>query len=260
MSSESTANARSDGQPRGAGRRRPLTPNLDQPAPEFVGESDREAFLEVLSHELRTPVTTIYGGARVLAANDLTPDHRRSLAADISAEADRLYRLVEDLVILVRADRDGIRPVGEPVAIGRTVLAAVGREALRHPEARILVTGDHDAVADRADEVMVTHVIRNLLDNAIRYGGDDPIEVAIETPGEDVTVRVIDRGEPPEADDQPFAVRSGARATAAARAGAGIGLYVADRLVKAMGGRMWTRPAERAGAEFGFSLTRSSGS
>ncbi|MEP6762365.1 MAG: ATP-binding protein [Sporichthyaceae bacterium] len=224
------------------------------PAP--VAGADSEAFLEILSHELRTPVTTIYGGARVLAANDLTPDRRRALAADVSAEAERLYRLVEDLVILVHSERDGIRPLGEPVAVGRLVAAAVGREAIRHPEVRILVSGDRHAAADRADEVMVSHVIRNLLDNAIRYGGDGPIDVVLGSAAEEVTVRVIDGGAPPAGDDQPFTGWSGARRTAAARAGAGIGLYVADRLVRAMGGRMWARPAQRSGAEYGFSLAR----
>ncbi len=247
MPSESMANKRHE---------RPAAAEVAEVDPALVAAADREAFLEVLSHELRTPVTTIYGGARVLAANDLTPDHRRSLAADVSAEAERLYRLVEDLVILVHSERDGIRPLGEPVAVGRLVAAAVGREAMRHPEARILLSGDRDAAADRADEVMVSHVIRNLLDNAIRYGGDGPIEVVLGSAGDDVTVRVIDRGEPPAPDDQPFTLLSGTRSTAAARAGAGIGLYVADRLVKAMGGRMWARPAERSGAEYGFSLAQ----
>lgn len=260
MSSHSSGNARSSTDRSRQGGPRDGASAGSILGPELVNDADREAFLEILSHELRTPVTTIYGGARVLATSDLTPERRRSLAEDISAEADRLYRVVEDLVILVRSERDGIRPVGEPVALGQLVMAAVGREAIRHPQARILVSGDRDAAADRADEVLVSHVIRNLLDNAIRYGGDEPIEVVIETAVSDVSVRVIDQGDPPEAHDQPFAVWSGARATAAARAGAGIALYVADRLVRAMGGRMWARPAERAGAEYGFALARSAGS
>ncbi|MEP6638348.1 MAG: HAMP domain-containing sensor histidine kinase [Chloroflexota bacterium] len=251
------ANSGSDG-----GRvRPPPAPAPRRTGPDLVDDVDREAFLEILSHELRTPVTTIYGGARVLADNDLTPDRRRSLAADVSEEADRLYRVVEDLVILVRSERGGIRPVGEPVAIGRLVLAAVARETGQHPDARITVSGERDTAADGADEVMVNHVIRNLLDNAVRYGGDGPIEVLLETAPGEVRVRVIDRGDPPEPDDEPFASWSRRPATAVRRAGAGIGLYVADRLVRAMGGRTWARRADRSGAdrsgaEYGFSLAR----
>jgi len=65
-----------------------------------LADRDREAFLDILSHELRTPVTTIYGGAELLATRALDARRRRTLAADVRAEADRLYRLVEDLVVI----------------------------------------------------------------------------------------------------------------------------------------------------------------
>src|SRR5688572_9995681 len=135
----------------------------------LIDEPDRQAFLDILSHELRTPVTTIYGGAQLLAKGELKGNRRRAVAEDVRVEADRLYRLVEDLVILVNSERDGIRPVGEPVAIVRLVSAAIEREVARHPGVKIALLGASDAAADGADEEMVTHVIRNLLDNAIRY-------------------------------------------------------------------------------------------
>jgi two-component system, OmpR family, sensor histidine kinase KdpD len=238
--------------------RRPSTPFADDPAQELIGERDREAFLDILSHELRTPVTTIYGGAQLLASKDLAPDRRRALAEDVRGEADRLYRLVEDLVVLVRSERDGIRPIGEPVAIGHLVMAAIEREIVRHPEAHIRLLGDGDATAEGADEALLTHVIRNLLDNAIRYGGTaGPIEVIIGGSSTEVTVRVIDRGASPTPDEQPFRLSERKHATAARRAGAGIGLYVADRLIRAMHGRMWAARPGRNGAEFGFALARS---
>ncbi len=126
-------------------------------------------------------------------------NRRRALAEDVRVEADRLYRLVEDLVILVNSERDGIRPVGEPVAIVRLVSAAIEREVARHPGVKIALLGASDAAADGADEEMVDHVIRNLLDNAIRYGGTEgPIEVIVEVTASEVTVRVNDHGAAPE--------------------------------------------------------------
>ena len=63
----------------------------------------RDTFVGVLSHELRTPVTTIYGGAKILAReNALTEDQRRSVFEDIHTEAERLHRLVEDVIALNR--------------------------------------------------------------------------------------------------------------------------------------------------------------
>jgi K+-sensing histidine kinase KdpD len=245
----------------GSGDRGPRPPVAhDSARASLFGEPDREAFLDILSHELRTPVTTIYGGAQLLASREMPPARTRALAEDVRLEADRLYRVVEDLVILARSERDGIRPVGEPVAVGRVVVAAVERETARHADIQIHVLGASDAAADAADEVMVAHVVRNLLDNAIRYGGDaGPIEVVVEASPDEVTVRVIDGGDPPDSAREPFGLTAARHATAAGRAGAGIGLYVADRLVKAMRGRMWARASADKGAEFGFTLARFGG-
>ena len=157
-------------------------------------------------------MTTIYGGAQLLAKRELEGNRRRALAEDVRVEADRLYRLVEDLVILVNSERDGIRPVGEPVAIGRLVSAAIEREVARHPEVKIALLGASDAAADGADEEMVAHVIRNLLDNAIRYGGTEgPIEVIVEVTASEVAVRINDRGAAPNLTADPTASRSGCR-------------------------------------------------
>ena len=191
---------------------------------------------------------------------ELKGERRRALAEDVSIEADRLYRLVEDLVILVNSERDGIRPVGEPVAVGRLVSAAIEREVASPPRREDRLLGARDAAADSADEEMVAHVIRNLLDNAIRYGAHaGPIEVIVELTPSEVAVRINDHGSAPEPDGQPFGLSARRPVTAAARAGSGIGLYVADRLVRAMGGRMWAERAAGKGAEFGFALARSAG-
>ena len=82
----------------------------------------REAFLAVLSHELRTPITTIYAGSSVLARRPaLSPPATQTLAHDISAEAARLYDLVEDLLVLARLERRVLDPLDEPVLLQRSV-------------------------------------------------------------------------------------------------------------------------------------------
>jgi K+-sensing histidine kinase KdpD len=235
---------------------RPYVPSAGPPR--TIAEHDREVFLDILSHELRTPVTTIYGGAQLLASRDLTPERRMSLAMDIRSDADRLYRLVEDLVILARSERDEIRPVGEPIALGRLLTAAVHRAMAVRPDVEIRLVGANGAAVDGADEILVTHVIRNLIDNAIRYGAAaGPIEVVVTESEAEVEVRVRDMGEAPRPDAHPFALSTESPATAAGRSGGGIGLYVAYRLIEAMDGRIWAVPSGAAGAEFGFALARS---
>ena len=219
-------------------------------------EADREAFLGILSHELRTPVTTIYGGAKLLATRDLSPERRRAVATDVSAEAERLYRLVEDLIVLVRSERDGIHPVDEPVAVGRLATEAIEREILARPGLQIRLLGSCDAATDVADEGMVAHVLRNLLDNAIRHGGiAGPIEVTIDTSTSEVIVRIVHQSKGPVPGGDAFGLARNST-TAAGRSGAGIALYVARSLVEAMRGRIWAVSAPLAAMEFGFALRR----
>jgi K+-sensing histidine kinase KdpD len=215
----------------------------------------REVFLDILTHELRTPVTTIYGGAQLLATHDLSDTRRRAVAADIRSEADRLYRLVEDLVVLVRSEPDGVHPVGEPIALGHLVERAIEQTLARHPGTRVRLLGTRDAAADGADEVLVMHVLRNLLDNAVRYGASRvPIEVIVSATATEVSARVVHHGGQPARDVDAFALSHDRPATDAGRAGAGIGLFVAERLVLAMGGRIWALPSGPDRVEFGFAL------
>jgi signal transduction histidine kinase len=217
---------------------------------------DQETFLGVLSHELRTPVTTIYGGAQLLATRDLPDSRRRALASDVGQEAERLYRIVEDLVVLLRSERGELRSAGEPVAIGRLIAAAVERELERNPGLKIRYLGASDAATDQADETLITHAVRNLLDNAIRNASaGGPVEIVVDIEGEEVVVRVLDRGR--ESIDRSPGDRIDPAGTPAGRAGGGLGLFVTVRLVQAMNGRTWARPRPGGGTEFGFALRRS---
>jgi two-component system sensor histidine kinase KdpD len=219
---------------------------------------DHEEFLGVLSHELRTPVTTIYGGAQILATRDLTEAHRKALAADVGQEAERLYRIVEDLVALLRSERGDLHPVREPVAVGRLIVAAIEHELGRDADLQIRYLGASDAAADEADEALLGHVIRNLLDNAIRYSADGtPIEVVVDVEGDEVAVRVLDRGPVPTDQERRDVIDPAT--TRAGLAGGGLGLFVAARLIQAMDGRSWARSRADGGAEFGFALRRAAG-
>jgi signal transduction histidine kinase len=247
-----------DGQFQGAVRRLPRFSRRVRPHSHRVGlprTLDHEAFLGVLSHELRTPVTTIYGGAQILATRDLPDSRRRALAADVGSEAERLYRIVEDLVALLRSERGGLHSAREPVALGPMIAAAVEHELARNPDVRIRYLGTSDATADEADEDLVGHVVRNLLDNATRYSTNGaPIEVIVDIEGDEIVVRVLDGGPEPSNHDRDSI---DPRATPAGLSGGGLGLFVAARLVRAMDGRSWARSRPGGGAEFGFALRRS---
>jgi signal transduction histidine kinase len=222
------------------------------------GQALREAFLGLLSHELRTPVTTIYGGASLLARPDGAVDQglRAEILADIAGEADRLYRLIEDLLVLARFD-EGIDLGAEPILLQRLVPTVIQQERGRWPAVTLHVDVGDALPAASGDETSIAQVVRNLVSNAAKYsapGDDVRAEVRPATGG--VEVRVLDRGpgiaaREAEAVFEPF-YRSDS--TAAKAGGAGIGLYVSRRLVEAMGGRVWFTPRPGGGSEFAFLL------
>jgi K+-sensing histidine kinase KdpD len=222
--------------------------------------AQREAFLGILSHELRTPITTIYAGSKVLARDEpLHSTTRQELAADISAEAERLFRLVEDLLVMTRVERGVLQLANEPVLLQRVLAGAIRLEAAHWPTTRIEMTGPTDLPAVTGDATYVEQVIRNLLSNAAKYSPHGAtVEVRLEDTDEDVVVHVLDRGrgfQSSESDDL-FELFYRSPATAAQASGAGIGLFVCRRLITAMGGRIWARPRPDGGAEFGFALKR----
>ena len=220
----------------------------------------RDAFIGVLSHELRTPVTTIYGNSKILARGiPLAEEARHDVYADIETEAERLYRLVEDLLVLARyGEEAGREAETEPLLLQRIVPSAIKAEETRWPGARFVASIPTALPAVEGDQTYVEQVVRNLLSNAAKYGGyREPVEVVVDAHDPDEAIlRVLDRGPgvSDEEADRLFELFYRAPGAASKASGAGIGLFVCRRLVEAMGGRIWARPRPGGGAEFGFAL------
>jgi GAF domain-containing protein len=216
----------------------------------------REAFIGVLSHELRTPITTIYGGTRVLARPSVPEQTRRDVSADVIAEAERLHRLVEDLLVLARAERDSIDIEGDPVLLQHVLPRVLRSETARWPEVRIESHVPPAMPTIAGDETYVEQLVRNLVGNAAKYGGPgSTVEIVAEPSETEVVVRVLDNGPGFAADETSRLFDLFYRSPEAqAKSGAGIGLFVCRALAVAMGGRIWAKPRETGGAEFGFAL------
>lgn len=222
-------------------------------------EAVRETFIGVLSHELRTPVTTIFGGAKLLAREGSTHDEetKREIFRDIHEEAERLQRLVEDVVALNRFG-EGAGDIGwEPVLMQRLLPRVVASEEGRWPGVTFVLEIAPGLPTVTADPTYAEQVIRNLVSNAAKYGGaGSTVTVAAEAGDGEVLVRVLDDGPgfAPDEADRLFELFYRSPGTAASASGAGIGLFVCARLIAAMGGRIWAAPRAEGGAEFGFAL------
>jgi two-component system sensor histidine kinase KdpD len=217
-------------------------------------ETVREAFMAVLSHELRTPVTTIFGASALLArvqANDQT-----GLLGDIHEEAERLRRIVDDLLVLSRSERGAIQVSPEPTLLQRSVREIVEDIARRYPHAEVRFEAAQFLPSAMADPTALVQVVHNLVTNSIKYAGHDgPIVVQVEASGSMASVTVSDSGPGLGADtDKVFQLFHRAEHTRKRASGTGIGLYVARELVRAMGGDITGSNREEGGARFRFTL------
>jgi PAS domain S-box-containing protein len=219
----------------------------------------RDRFLGVLSHELRTPVTSIYGGTQLLLGRGarLDAETRRELLSGVAAEAERLQRMIENLVAMARIERGADFGGTRPVLADRIIRQLVERERQLWPEVSIRLATDGPVQMVAADEEYLAQIMRNLLSNAAKYGGaGSTVEVSLEDGDGEVLVRVKDDGPGIAEEDADVLFRLYYRSAshAATAPGAGIGLFVCRELVATMGGRIWAAPRPEGGAEFGFSL------
>jgi two-component system phosphate regulon sensor histidine kinase PhoR len=217
----------------------------------------RDAFLGVLSHELRTPITTIYGGTELLERG-LEEPRRSEVMGDIRAESERLARLIEDLLVMTRVERGGVEIGDEPVLLQRLLPGLASSLASRWPGLEIDVELAEDLPAVGGDVTYLEQVVRNLLTNAVRYGDaiNSGIAITARQAESEVLVSVLDSGPGIDGDEAEklFDLFYRSPSAKGVPGGAGIGLFVCRHLVEAMGGRIWARARPEGGAEFGFAL------
>jgi signal transduction histidine kinase len=222
-------------------------------------------FVANVSHELRTPLTAIKGSVETLrdgAVDD--PEARDRFLETVEGETDRLIRLVNDLLVLSRADSEALNLQRNSVDLAQLVRATVKRLAPQ-AEARGLicrVETPSDSLLAWADSDRIEQVLVNLLDNAIKYsrrGGTVTVHVD-GGHGHPVRVQVQDEGVGIPAEElarigQRFYRADKARSRA--EGGSGLGLAIAQALVQAHGGQLWLQSQEGQGTLVTFTLPSS---
>jgi two-component system OmpR family sensor kinase len=207
---------------------------------QVVEEKDR--LIGTISHELRTPLSTVVGLSHELAdrAASFTTDEVAEFCGLIAQQSAELEALIEDLLVAARADIERIKVLHVPVDLASCVASAVSvaTEAWTSP----LVTVRHEGDASRpacGDSLRVRQIVRNLLQNAHRYGGDD-IEVLISCTGDRCVITVSDNGV--GVDGAHVASMFEPHVRVHARSGSteslGLGLYVSRTLAGLMNGTL----------------------
>jgi K+-sensing histidine kinase KdpD len=219
----------------------------------------RTALVHAVSHDLRTPLSSIIASAGALRqdAAGWSDEEHAELAATIEEEARRLNRIVGNLLDLSRIEAGALVPRKDWYDLGALVDDVVGRLRSVTAGHRVEVDVPYELPPLLMDYVEIDQVLSNLIENAVKHtlpGGE--ITVAVRVDGRDARVEVADRGAglPVEALGRVF--EPFYRANGSGK-GTGIGLAVARGLVVAHGGRIWAENRPDGGARFVFTLPMS---
>ncbi|MEO8358345.1 MAG: ATP-binding protein [Chloroflexota bacterium] len=218
----------------------------------------RSSLVSTVSHELRTPLAAIKGYASTMLAEDVEWDRasQHEFLTIISDESDRLTSLINNLLDLSRIEAGSLRLSRETCDIKETVNRAA-------KQARLLPTNGFEVYVESklpklyADAPRLESILRNLIENAIKYAGEcAKVKVEVTRQDRDFLFRVCDDGPGIPRDESQHIFESFYRvddSLARLTSGAGLGLAICQGLVRAHGGRIWAEDQE-AGACIAFTL------
>jgi len=222
-------------------------------------------FVANVSHELRTPLTAVKGLVETLrdgAVDDYRVRDR--FLETIESETDRLIRLVNDLLLLSRADSEALNLQREPVDLAQLVRTTVDRFAPRAETHELVLRVETNPAAPLAlvDPDRIEQVLLNLLDNAVKYSSPgSTVTIGVDgRQGQPARVQVRDEGIGIPAEDLAHVGERFYRADKArsrGQGGSGLGLAIARALVEAHGGQLWLESQEGQGTTVAFTLPSS---
>ncbi|NWJ24296.1 sensor histidine kinase KdpD [Rhizobium sp. RM] len=219
-----------------------LSSESAEQAARLENERYREALLSSISHDLRTPLATITGAVTSLRelGDRMPPESRDDLLQSIEEEGARLTRFVANLLDMTRITAGTLKAKREWVDVSDVVRLATER-ARKYFPAQAFETGiATDLPLLRGDSVLLEQVLFNLLDNAAKYGGGEPVNIYARKDGRELIISVTDLGKGiPTADLDRIFEKFYRRSKSDGRApGTGLGLSIARGFIEAMGGRI----------------------
>ena len=225
-------------------------------------EKTRSNLLRAVSHDLRTPLTSILGAISTVMENDaiLTREERLGLLHDAEEDASWLIKMVENLLTITRIDTDErARIYKEPEAVEELIASAVSKYRKRYQTPKLSVRIPEDLLMVPMDAVLIEQVISNLLEIAVLHAkGADQILLSVTRQGEYAVFSVEDNGEGipekvlPHVFDGYF--KQEYEDNGDSKRNMGIGLSVCNTIVRAHNGTMSAYNEQEGGAVFSFAL------
>lgn len=228
-------------------------------------ESEKERMrgnlLRAVSHDLRTPLTSIYGSSSVIIENydSLSKERQLKLLREIHEDSQWLIRMVENLLSVTRIDGANTRVVKNPTVLDELIDAVIVKFNKHHPEQQVKVELPDEFISIPMDPMLIEQVLINILENALIHAkGMTELQLVIREEQNKVVFEVLDDGcgIPEEKLDKIFSGYIGRENTPTdgTRNNMGIGLSVCSTIIKAHGGEIYAKNRPEGGAIFGFSL------
>ena len=225
-------------------------------------ERMRANLLRAVSHDLRTPLTTIYGASSSIIENydRLNDKQKLQMASGIKEDSEWLIRMVENLLSITRIDSGSVNLIKTPTVLDELIDSVVLKFKKRYPEQHVEIDIPDDVIVISMDAILIEQVIINILENAIRHAeGFTKLTLRVFTIEQKAIFEISDNGcgIPNERLERIFMGYSDKAENAldTQARNAGIGLSVCATIVKAHGGDITAENAKGGGAIFRFSLT-----
>ncbi|MEX0748527.1 MAG: ATP-binding protein [Candidatus Saccharimonadales bacterium] len=218
-------------------------------------------FVALAAHELRTPVTIIKGYLEILEEEvgpQLAPEHREFIRK-LEVSATQLSGSINNILHVSRIEHGELnmnRETHEWNEIVRTVASELNQKAIAQGKSLLLNPHPKELYVS-VDQVSITEVITNLIDNAIKYSKrGQKITVNVNRSKTGITTEIVDQGVgiPANAVGKLFTKFYRSHRTRTSHRGTGLGLYMSKSIVEAHGGRIWVESKEGEGSTFGFEL------
>jgi signal transduction histidine kinase len=212
----------------------------------------QDDFVSTISHELRTPLGFIKGYSTSLLRDDTVWDQatQREFLNIIDEEADRLTRLIEDMLESARLQSKTLQFKFSPVRIDALVRDVAMRINVHHPSLKVIF--DLQPLPPiRGDGTRLSQVFENLFSNAIKYAPNSEITIAMRASPENIRITFTDKGEGISEDYLPFIFERFYRVPGERTVtGTGLGLYICRQIIMAHHGNIWVESALGKGATF----------
>lgn len=228
---------------------------------EIEKEQMRGNLLRAVSHDIRTPLTSIVGAVSAVIENKdkLSEEKTLTLLNDVKDEAQWLVRVVENLLLVTRIDSDSTKVTKEPEMVEEILGEAVAKFKKRFPGAPIKISMPEEVLFVPMDAMLIEQVLCNLLENAVLHGGGvSAIDLSVKQEGEFAIFSVEDNGVGIDKEVLPRILKESIykekRETIDGKRNMGIGLTVCTSIIYAHGGTMKAYNRKEGGAAFEFSL------